>query len=97
MWPRSVTRDLRRVQSVGNSEVLRLWSKRNTDIGRQRSRVVSRLYALLVELARDDVVDLLMTNGWRRIGSGVEGTLWRAADDSATVAVPDRLTPESYE
>jgi transposase len=45
------TRDLRRVQSVGNSEVLRLLSKRNTDIGRQRSRVVSRLHALLVELA----------------------------------------------
>ena len=45
------TRDLRRVQSVGNSEVLRLLAKRNTDIGRQRSRVVSRLHALLVELA----------------------------------------------
>jgi transposase len=45
------TRDLRRVQSVGNSEVLRLLSKRNADIGRQRSRVVSRLHALLVELA----------------------------------------------
>ena len=44
------TRDLRRVQSVGNSEVLRLLSKRNADIGRQRSRVVSRLHALLVEL-----------------------------------------------
>ena len=45
------TRDLRRVQSVGNSEVLRLLSKRNLDIGRQRSRIVSRLHALLVELA----------------------------------------------
>ncbi len=45
------TRDLRRVQSVGNSEVLRLLSKRNADIGRQRSRVVSRLHSLLVELA----------------------------------------------
>jgi len=45
------SRDLRRVQSVGNSEVLRLLSKRNADIGRQRSRVVSRLHALLVELA----------------------------------------------
>ena len=45
------TRDLRRVQSVGNSEVLRLLSKRNADIGRQRSRTVSRLHALLVELA----------------------------------------------
>jgi transposase len=45
------TRDLRRVRSVGNSDVLRLLSKRNTDIGRQRSRVVSRLHSLLVELA----------------------------------------------
>ena len=45
------TRDLRRVQPVGNSEVLRLLSKRNLDIGRQRSRTVSRLHALLVELA----------------------------------------------
>ena len=45
------SRDLRRVQSVGNSEVLRLLSKRNADIGRQRSRVVSRLHALIVELA----------------------------------------------
>ncbi len=45
------TRDLRQVQSVGNSEVLRLLSKRNSDIGRQRSRVVSRLHALLVELS----------------------------------------------
>ena len=45
------TRNLRRVQSVGNSEVLRLLSKRNADVGRQRSRVVSRLHSLLVELA----------------------------------------------
>jgi len=36
------SRGLRRVQSVGNSEVLRLLAKRNADIGRQRSRVVSR-------------------------------------------------------
>ena len=44
------TRGLRQVQSVGNSDVLRLLSKRNSDIGRQRSRVVSRLHALLAEL-----------------------------------------------
>ena len=44
-------RDLRRVQSVGNSQVLRLLSKPNLDIGRQRSRTLSRLHALLVELA----------------------------------------------
>ena len=44
------TRDLRRVQSVGNTEVLRLLAKRNADIGRQRSRVASRLHSLLTEL-----------------------------------------------
>ncbi len=38
--PRSVTR-----------EVLRLLAKRNTDIGNQRTRVVCRLHALLIELA----------------------------------------------
>jgi len=42
---------LRRVQPVGHSEVLRLLSKRNTDIGDQRTRVVCRLHALLAELA----------------------------------------------
>ena len=40
------TRDSRPVQSVGKSEVLQLLSKRNLDIGRQRSRTVSRLHAL---------------------------------------------------
>jgi transposase len=42
---------LRRVQPVGHSEVLRLLSKRNTDIGDHRTRVVCRLHALLAELA----------------------------------------------
>jgi transposase len=42
---------LRHVQSVGDAEQLRLLAKRNDDIGRQRSRVVSRLHSLLVELA----------------------------------------------
>jgi transposase len=41
---------LRRVQPVGDSEQLRLLAKRNDDIGRQRSRVASRLHSLLVEL-----------------------------------------------
>jgi len=57
------TRDLRRVQSVGNSEVLRLLSKRNTDIGRQRSRVVSRLHALLVELAPGGIAREINVSG----------------------------------
>ncbi len=44
-------RDLRRVEAVGHSEVLRLLAKRNTDIGDQRSRVVCRMHALLMGLA----------------------------------------------
>lgn len=45
------TRDLRQVQPVGHSEVLRLLAKRNTDIGNQRTRLVCRMHALLLELA----------------------------------------------
>src|SRR6478672_2173790 len=43
--------DLRRVEAVGHSEVLRLLAKRNIDIGNQRSRVVCRVHSLLAELA----------------------------------------------
>lgn len=43
--------DLREVRPVGHSEVLRLLAKRNTDIGDQRTRLVGRMHALLVELA----------------------------------------------
>jgi len=45
------TRDLRQVQRVGHSEVLRLLAKRNTDIGDQRTRLVCRMHALLLEIA----------------------------------------------
>jgi transposase len=38
------------VRPVGHSEILRLLAKRNIDIGNQRSRVVARLHALLLEL-----------------------------------------------
>lgn len=44
-------RDLRSVQPVGHSEVLRLLAKRNTDIGDRRTQVVGRMHSLLVELA----------------------------------------------
>lgn len=43
--------DLREVRPVGHSEVLRLLAKRNKDIGDQRTRLVGRMHALLVELA----------------------------------------------
>jgi transposase len=43
--------DLREVQAVGHSEVLRLLAKRNIDIGDRRTQVVCRMHALLVELA----------------------------------------------
>jgi transposase len=45
------TRDLRPVQAVGHSEVLRLLAKRNRDIGDHRTRLVCRMHALLLELA----------------------------------------------
>ncbi|MGZ4693310.1 MAG: IS110 family RNA-guided transposase [Acidimicrobiales bacterium] len=41
---------LRRVSPAGHGDVLRLLAKRHTDLGRQRSRQVSRLHAVLVEL-----------------------------------------------
>ena len=44
-------RDLREVQPVGHSEVLRLLAKRNRDIGDQRTRLVGRMHSLLVEMA----------------------------------------------
>ena len=43
--------DLREVRPVGHSEMLRLLAKRNKDIGDQRTRLVGRMHALLVELA----------------------------------------------
>jgi transposase len=42
---------LKQVRPVGHSEVLRLLSKRNIDIGNQRTRLVCRMHALLLELA----------------------------------------------
>ena len=45
------SRGLRRVETAGHSEVLRLLAKRNTDIGNHRTRLVCRLHALLAELA----------------------------------------------
>jgi transposase len=44
-------RDLHEVHPVGQSEVLRLLAKRTTDSGGQRTRLVGRMHALLVELA----------------------------------------------
>jgi transposase len=42
---------LRVVVPVGHAEVLRLLAKRNHDIGRHRNRLVSRMHALVMELA----------------------------------------------
>ena len=39
------------VKPASHTEVLRLLAKRTTDIGNQRSRVVSRMHSLLVERA----------------------------------------------
>lgn len=45
------SRDLRAVQPADHVEVLRLLSKRNTDLGAHRTRVVCRLHAALTHLA----------------------------------------------
>jgi transposase len=42
---------LRSVEPADHGEVLRLLSKRNSDLGRQRSRVVCRLHSLIAELS----------------------------------------------
>ena len=42
---------LRQVEPADHVEVLRLLSKRNWDLGRQRSRVVCRLHSLISEVA----------------------------------------------
>jgi transposase len=44
------TTGLNQVRPVGHSEVLRLLAKRNNDIGDQRTRLVCRMHALLLEL-----------------------------------------------
>jgi transposase len=42
---------LRQVEPANHSEVLRLLSKRNSDLGRQRARVICRLHSLFSEVA----------------------------------------------
>ena len=42
---------LRQVEPADHAEVLRLLSKRNSDLGRQRARVICRLHSLFAELA----------------------------------------------
>ncbi len=42
---------LRRVEPADHAEVLRLLSKRNWDLGRQRARVICRLHSLFSELS----------------------------------------------
>jgi transposase len=44
-------RQLRDVQPVGHSEVLRLLAKRNIEIGSRRTQIVGRIHTVLVDLA----------------------------------------------
>lgn len=44
-----------------------------------------------------DLVHLLSSRGWTKIGSGDDGSLWRDPTAASTVAVPDGLTVASYE
>ena len=86
------TRDLRRVSSVGNSEVLRLLSKRNLDIGRQRSRTVSRLHALLVELAPGGIAREINVSNASAFLAGITPV---TSAGSAT-AITSPRTPEQH-
>jgi transposase len=65
------TSGLRQVRPVGHSEVLRLLAKRNTDIGNQRSRVVARLHALLLELDAGGITKEINASDVDRFLAGV--------------------------
>ena len=86
---------LREVRPVGHSEVLRLLAKRNTDIGDQRTRVVSRMHSLLVELApggiakeinASDVDAFLARLSPRRHRSSRSATTWPSSCSTTSAA-----------
>lgn len=64
-------RSLRRVEPVDHRDLLRLLFSRNTDIGNQRSRVVSRLHALLIELQPGGVAREIKASDVHRFLEGV--------------------------
>ena len=63
---------LRLVEPADHGEVLRLLSKRNSDLGRQRSRVICRLHSLFAELSRAELprkcTSLTPRSSWPRCG-----------------------------
>jgi len=65
------SRSLRQVEPAGHSEVLRLLAKRNTDIGNQRTRVVCRMHALLIELAGGGIAKEINASDVDRFLAGV--------------------------
>lgn len=68
------TSGLRQVRPVGHGEVLRLLAKRNSDIGRQRCRVVSRMHALLLELDAGGIAKEIKASDVDRFLAAVQPT-----------------------
>ena len=58
---------LRSVEPADHGEVLRLLSKRNSDLGRQRSRVVCRLHSLFAELSPGGIAKELYVSDAREL------------------------------
>jgi transposase len=83
--------DLRRVEVAGHSEVLRLLAKRNTDIGDHRCRLVSRMHALLAELAPGGIAKEINASDVDRFLEAVTptGTVEQARYDLAVELLDD--------
>lgn len=63
---------LRRVERADTTDLLRLLARRNTQIGNQRSRVVSRLHALLIELAPGGIAKEINASDVHRFLAGID-------------------------
>lgn len=99
------TSGLRQVRPVGHSEVLRLLAKRNSDIGRQRCRVVSRLHALLLELDAGGIakeikasdVDRFGQRSIRRHPPSRSDTTWLLSSSQISVVSTNNSRPRTSE
>jgi transposase len=65
---------LKAVEAANHTEVLRLLSKRNTDIGNQRQRVVCRLHSLFQELAPGGIAKEMNASDAVALISGLKPT-----------------------
>jgi transposase len=63
-------KELASVQAADHAEVLRMLAKRNIDLGKQRTRVVCRLHALLAQLAPGGIAKELNASDAERLLAG---------------------------